>query len=231
VTPERLGQTDYLQYCAWLGIQPDEALSPTAREAAIPRWLRGPSISTIDARYKLLAWARRTPRAEWLTPLEPAVVLTTQQHIGDELLAHSIARTIAALPRPMGDYVLDRVVTVSIGARMTGFCAPPLGFDDRCWLVVVSSRGDDVEYFKSVCVHEFCHAWLLPEPAPGVVCSPSFFCDTVENFPLHQVPPDALAPVTAHRQRKREREDECRALVKFLGYRDPHDWPSSGANS
>jgi hypothetical protein len=223
MTPEELGLVEYRRYCALLGVEPDETLSSVARAAAIPPWLRDPFIQTSAAENKLRSWAARTPRADWLTPLDPVAVLTTMHHVGDDLLAHSVARTIAALPRPMGEYVVARADIVSIGVRLRGFCSAPLAFEGRCWLLVVSSRGDS-QYFRSLVAHEICHSWLGQEPDPGVVCQTSFVDDTLLHVPIADVPAESVTAVSELRARQIRHEQDCQSLVRFLGFRDPHDF-------
>jgi hypothetical protein len=219
------GRSDVARLAAQLGIEmPDRVLcSPTARREALPPWLTPAFVATEPARQKLAAWiAAGKPDAP-----TPADALVTQQHIGDELLAHAIARTLSALPAPLGHYAVGHCQFISVGASIRGFCAPHVSHE-RPWLIVLSTAGQDVPLFEAVVAHEVAHAWLLEEPQPNVTCPSSF----AQNVVMHAqtVPTDVADSINHERHRYARNERQCRELVEALGYRDPSDWPSGDAH-
>jgi hypothetical protein len=208
-------------YAEQLGLALNDYIlaSPERRLAALPSWLRPPLVATAAARQKLAAWiASGKPDA----PTQ-ADALVGQQHIGDELLAHAIARTLSALPAPLGHYAIGHCQFISVGASIRGFCAPHVSHE-RPWLIVLSTAGQDVPLFEAVVAHEVSHAWLLEEPPPNVTCLSSF----AQNVIMHAqtVPTDVADSINRERHRYARNERQCRELVEALGYRDPSDWPS-----
>lgn len=200
-----------------LGLTDAVLSSPTRRREALPAWLTHAFVATDAARAKLDAWidSGQSPAPT------PADALVAQQHFGDELLAHSVARTIAALPAPLSRYALDRATIISVGGSIHGFCAPQLP-RDRPWVIVLGADGRGADFFQALVVHEFCHSWLDEEPSAGTTCRTSFAHDTIMHATTF--PADLAETLMQTRRQYAVSEQQCRNLVRALNGRDPHDF-------
>ncbi len=213
MTSRALARINDLRYRSLLNLED--------RGEAVPPWMSDPLIATTAARNKLRAWVQRTPRP-WTSPA-PADVLVRQTCVGDEVLAHVIARVISErLPPPVASYVVDTVCFITVGARIAGFCSAPL--PKRPWLIVVVHTAPDDEAavgrFRRVLAHEIAHSWTLPEPMPGDVAAGAFWMDTVHGVRLEHVPATALDTVRAERQAYVDGELLARRLTRVWGFGD-----------
>jgi hypothetical protein len=184
-TPRTLGRTEFRHFADVLGLDGDD-LSPVERGRLVPPWLTSELIMTAASREKLQSWAATHARS-WTSP-DPVEVLTRQTFVGDELLAHIVARLISEkLPPPVAHYLTERVTFVATGLRVLGFCAPHIQFRPRPWVIVLAytPQPDDEAAlcrFEDLVAHEAAHAWTLPEPASGQVAASAFWMETVHEL-------------------------------------------------
>jgi len=218
-----IGWTDYERYCHLLGLEPVDC-SPVERTRRVPAWMCPELIPTEPAREKLKAWAQRTPRDKWDAPADPATVLVSLVCIGDHVLAHVTARTLAErLPAPVVDYLLTRVVFVALGVTVKGFCSAPLPAQEKFVVGLSAGAAGDagaLDRFTNVVGHEAAHAWLMPQPDSDTVAATSFWMNCVHDLPINKVPAAALLAVNTERSGYARDEKLAKMLAHCWGFTD-----------
>ena len=169
---------DYRRLCAAIGADPDDALLPPERPAALPGWLCNELIATEAAAEKLRGWGVRTP-PPWTAPTA-AEVLTRIHFAGADVpLAHLVARLLAErLPPPVTDYAIEHVTFIGAGRSIGGFCGPRIDFGTRPWVIVLANMSvANDDWTPDLIAHELTHSWLLGEPHEDVRCAGAFWYD------------------------------------------------------
>lgn len=213
-----VGVSAYRRFCDLLGLTPIADPLPPARAAQLPSWMRPELVATDAAAAKLRAWSARTPQP-WPV-LMPADVLVRQAFVGCEPMAHITARVLSErLPPPVTDYLLTRVTFIGVGLHILGFCSAPIAFDDRPHVIVLSAC-EPLARFEALVAHECAHAWLEPEPSPGVVTSGAFWTKTVLHTTLDAVPDHAVPHVMELRRADQYSERVARGLTRVWGFED-----------
>jgi hypothetical protein len=223
-----IGRTAYEQYCELLGLQPDYALRPAQRVAALPSWLSPELASTPAAREKLRTYGRRhldeqLTSSGTRTKSAPTVadVLSQIWCLGaDEHVAAALASTLAdaRIPAPVRTYALERCTFIGLGARVAGFCgcADLTSPDGRARprLVVLAAH----EPFDALVAHELAHCWTLPEPDTTSRNGSAVWQSALYDVPLAVVPGTLLAEAMDRRRSYARDEDVAERLAARWGF-------------
>jgi hypothetical protein len=211
-----------------LGLEPIESTPPKrlallpswltdlAQDRELPSWLTPTLIASEPGRRKLKAWK---PRTEALSETD---ILSRVEFVGDEVIAMETARTLAALPAPVQDYVLSKVVFLGAGVTVFG-CAGTsrLSPDARPWLVALTARSADDVRLRHLVAHEVSHVWTLDEPGPSVVAGGAIWQSALYHCDRAIVPPDLMAEIEVRRAEYQRHEEMADRLARSWGFRDP----------
>jgi len=217
-----IGRTDYRRYCAALGLEPDEGLSPAARASALPPLICDALIATPAAHRKLASWATGTRSA----PSDAVDTLQRLRFFGDGALAQLTARMlVGSVPPPVAQYAVEKCTWVALGVQLLGFCSPRIPQGNRPFLIVVAatniSNAKSALQFQDLIAHELSHAWLLDEPASDVRSVTAFQAETLMFSDLVPVADAAvLELVNAGRRESARREAQAKALARAWGFND-----------
>jgi hypothetical protein len=145
-------------------------------------------------------------------------VFTTIVFHGDNLLHHLVTRLVCDLPAPVAWYTLERIAILAVGKTVLGWCGAPPYLAGRPFVVVLSAADGSRDQIRAMAAHELAHAWLMPEPAPGVMSPPAFWQDTVLFSKLEDVPAAARQAIADAQCENARQERLARALVRSWGF-------------